>query len=228
MTNAQYISGARTRYTRVAMWLHWLIAIAIVYNLASGLMRPILPRGFFIWHISSGITILVLSAVRVAWRLTHKPPSFLPMKPWEARLAHVVHFLLYCAMILLPLSGWAMVSTKPPAGSAGATFAEQQRAAQAKGGQARGGARGPTMLWSIVKLPLIEPIQEVGRTPDGVARQHALHERIEAFHLYGAWMLLTLLLIHVGGALKHQFGDGELELARMGLGRVRRLEVRAE
>jgi len=141
------------------------------------------------------------------------------MKPWDVRLAHVVHFLLYCAMILLPLSGWVMISAKPPAGSAGAAFAEQQRATQTKDGRARGGARGPTMLWSIVKLPLIEPIQKVGRTPDGVARQHALHERIETFHLYGAWVLLTLLLIHVGGALKHQFADDEPELARMGLGR---------
>jgi len=45
-----------------------------------------LPNRFtvFQWHKSFGICVLVLSALRLIWRLTHKPPA-LPegMKCWE-------------------------------------------------------------------------------------------------------------------------------------------------
>ncbi|UAK26194.1 cytochrome b [Sphingomonas nostoxanthinifaciens] len=232
------------RYSDVAITLHWLIAIAILYNLASGLLRPVMPRGFFIFHISSGITILTLSIVRVLWRLTHRPPPLLPMAPWERGLAHTVHALLYAAMLLLPFSGWAMVSASPPAGSPGAAYADAERAAHepvqpqvapsgretkgppAPAGQGQGGGtpprkHGPIMVWGLFKLPLITPVNEIGRTPEGVPQQRALHERIETFHLLGGWILLVLLVIHIGGALKHQLIDRQPELARMGLGRGR-------
>ena len=34
-------------------------------------------------------------------------------------------------------------------------------------------------------------------------------------------LLLALLVLHIGGALKHQFIDGQSEFARMGIGRRR-------
>lgn len=223
---------ARLRYSNMAITLHWLIAIFITYNLVSGLLRPVLPRALFIFHVSSGISILVLSLVRIGWRLTHRPPPFLPLANWEARLAHVVHFALYAAMLLIPLSGWALVSANPPAGSPGASYAAQHSPKARAGGapvlqeKARPGAvqtartRGPAMIWGIVKLPLIDPINEIGRTPAGIPRQRAVHEQIERMHLIGAWTMLALLVLHVAGALKHQLIDKRNELARMGLGKA--------
>lgn len=205
--------AAYRRYTHVAIALHWIIAAAIVYNLASGLLRPVLPGGFFVLHISSGLTILILSVARVVWRLTHKPPPFLPMKGWEAKAAHVVHFLLYAAMLLLPFSGWALISANPPAGSPGAAQVAAERAAQGRP------PRGPVMFWGIVPVPLIGPVNEIGRTPEGLPEQRALHERIETTHLIGGWIMLALFVLHVAGALKHQFLDREPELGRMGVGR---------
>jgi len=226
------------RYTDVAIWLHWLIAAAIFYNLVSGLLRPVLPRGFFAFHISAGITILALSVVRVFWRLTHRPPPDLPMHAWERRLAHLVHFLVYAAMLALPLSGWALVSANPPVGSPGAAWAATHpagpppspafkpdaRSAGGPAGEGRGGGqpprpRGPTMIWGLVRLPPIAPINDLGRDAAGVPEQRALHERIETAHLIGGWLMLTLLLLHIAGALKHQFVDRERELRRMGIGR---------
>ena len=221
---------ARHRYTRVAITLHWLIAAAIAYNLSSGLLRDVLPRGFFALHISSGLTILALSIVRVGWRLTHKPPALLPMRAWERGLAHDVHLLLYGAMLAMPLSGWAMISARPPAGSAGAAYAEQLRAqrtppvVQAQPGNPQTAARpapprGAPKFWGLFDVPMIAPVQEIGRTPAGVPEQRALHERIETVHALGGWVMLALLFLHIAGALKHQYVDREPELARMGLGR---------
>ena len=54
------------RYTNVAIVLHWAIAAMILFNLATGLFNEALPRGIIAVHISSGITILALSIVRIA------------------------------------------------------------------------------------------------------------------------------------------------------------------
>lgn len=221
-------STTSLRYTNVAIALHWAIALLILYNLTSGLLHDSLPPGFFAFHVSSGITILALSVLRVVWRLTHRPPPFVAMAPWERGLAHAVHFLLYAAMLLVPLSGWAMISANPPAGSPGAAAAAAARAAKeaavhpagdGKGGGMAPRKRGPTMIWGVVKLPMIAPVADIGRTPEGLPRQHALHERIETAHVLGAYLLLALFLLHVAGALKHQFVDRQRELARMGIGK---------
>ena len=207
------------RYTRVAIILHWLIAAAIIYNLASGLLRDQLPPGFFALHISSGLTILILSVVRVVWKLTHKGPAFLPMAGWERWLARITHFLLYAAMLLVPWTGWVMISASPPAGSPGAAYVQAQRAQEAAAaGQPAPTPRKPAMFWGVVEVPKIAPVANLGREPAGVAEQRAFHEQMEETHETVALMLLFLLVLHIGGALKHQFVDRQPELARMGIG----------
>lgn len=211
--------AARRRYTRVAIALHWAIAALILYNLLSGLGRGFLPRGFFQFHISSGLTILALTLFRIVWRLTHRPPPLLPMKKWEGRLAHVVHGFLYAAMLFVPWTGWVMISASPPAGSPGAAYAQAQQAQQAAAqGKPAPTPRGPVMLWGLVEVPKIAPVANLGRAETGVAEQRAFHEQMEGVHEKVAWLLLFLLFLHIGGALKHQFLDGEPELARMGVG----------
>ena len=206
------------RYTSVAITLHWLIAALIFYNLASGLLGEFLPRGFFAFHISSGLTILALTLVRIGWRLTHKPPPMLPMARWERVLAHSVHFLIYAAMLFVPWTGWVMISANPPEGSPGRAYVEQQRAlASGKPVEHRPAAR----FWGTIKVPMIAPVANLGREPAGVPEQKAFHEQMEDLHGKLGWLMLILLVIHIGGALKHQLLDREPELARMGLGRRR-------
>ena len=207
------------RYTRVAIALHWSIAALILYNLTSGLLGAYLPRGFFALHISSGLTILALTLVRIGWRLTHRPPAMLPMRPWERWLAHGVHLLLYAAMLFVPWTGWVMISASPPAGSPGAAYAAAQHAREHPGEPAK--PRRAPRFWGVADVPMIPPVADLGRTSGGVAGQQAFREQMEGVHERVAWMLLALLVLHIGGALKHQLIDREPELARMGLGRRR-------
>lgn len=106
------------RYSGVARWLHWIIAIFVILNLVSGIGHEALPRdqrgAVMALHFSSGMTILALSLARLLWRLGHRPPP-LPdgMKGWEIKLAGATHAVLYLLMIVLPLSGWVIVSTAP-------------------------------------------------------------------------------------------------------------------
>jgi len=62
-------------------------------------------------HKSIGITVMILIALRIVWRLTHRAPG-LPadMKGFERVAAHLTHAALYGLQTLMPLSGWAMVS----------------------------------------------------------------------------------------------------------------------
>jgi cytochrome b561 len=107
-----------SKYNTVSMTLHWLIAIAIILLLVMGKVMMEIPRGdpakFTIMqlHKSLGLTVLVLTLVRIYWRLTSVVPS-LPstMKPWERWAAHGTHFVFYFMMIAIPLTGWAIAST---------------------------------------------------------------------------------------------------------------------
>ncbi|HLO93859.1 MAG TPA: cytochrome b [Burkholderiaceae bacterium] len=103
------------RYTATAMALHWLLAVAIVGAFGVGLYMSDLPLSptrlkLFNWHKWAGVAILALSALRLLWRLGHRPPADLPMPAWQARAAHAVHVLLYLAFFAVPLSGWAYSS----------------------------------------------------------------------------------------------------------------------
>ena len=101
------------RYTRVAMWLHWIIAALIVANLSIGLLRgPVtVLRGLMPAHMAIGLTVLALTLVRVGWRLAHPAPRLPATVPlWQRGAAHLNHFLLYLLMLAMPLTGWLLVS----------------------------------------------------------------------------------------------------------------------
>ncbi|OUI80523.1 cytochrome B561 [Gluconobacter sp. DsW_056] len=105
------------RYTGVAIILHWLIAAGILTLIIMGLVMdhlsldPMWVFQLYQLHKSIGITVMMLIALRIVWRLTHRAPG-LPadMKGFERVAAHLTHAALYGLQTLMPLSGWAMVS----------------------------------------------------------------------------------------------------------------------
>lgn len=99
------------RYSTVAMWFHWTIAVLVIANLAIGLLHESLLRGTMGAHKAIGLTVLLLTAARVAWRVAHRPPPLPAHTPaWERGAAHATHWTLYLLMIAMPVTGWLMVS----------------------------------------------------------------------------------------------------------------------
>ncbi len=107
-----------TRYTGIAIGLHWMTAVLIIiafglgWTLADMEFSPQKLR-WLSWHKWLGITVLGLTALRLAWRLTHPAPPLPPTVPhWQRWAAHAVHGLLYGLMFAIPLSGWLFSSAK--------------------------------------------------------------------------------------------------------------------
>lgn len=106
---------AHDRYTKTAIALHWLVAALIAVNLVLGVSMarlPISPRKleWYIVHKSIGLTVFLLTGLRLGWRLTHRPPAMVPMPDWQRRAAAAAHALLYALMFAIPISGWVYSS----------------------------------------------------------------------------------------------------------------------
>jgi len=104
------------RYSRVAVWLHWIIAALVIVNLLLGLYHEDFAKPVRAWmmffHKSTGLTVLTLTLARLAWRIGHRPPPFdAVMKRWEVRLASFLHWVFYLMLVLIPITGWLLSST---------------------------------------------------------------------------------------------------------------------
>lgn len=105
-------------YTRTAIALHWLVAVLIVGTFLVGLYMHDLPLSpmklkIYSWHKWAGVTVFLLAALRLVWRLGHQPPPLPEAMPrWQQLAAHGLHHLLYLFMVVIPVSGWLMSSAK--------------------------------------------------------------------------------------------------------------------
>ncbi|HSG95789.1 MAG TPA: cytochrome b [Afifellaceae bacterium] len=114
------LRNTETGYGLVAIIFHWTIAALFIGQVALGLIMTRLPDdepakfGLYQWHKSFGLLILLLALVRLAWRLINRVPN-LPegMTAWEQRAARLAHVFLYAAIVLVPVTGWAFVSSSP-------------------------------------------------------------------------------------------------------------------
>ena len=102
------------RYTGVAIFLHWLIALGIFCMIPLGVYMhdlPLSPQKLQLYslHKSVGVLLLLLIFIRLFWRATHRPPA-LPaaMSAKEQRIAHGMSHALYLFMLLSPVTGGLM------------------------------------------------------------------------------------------------------------------------
>lgn len=103
-------------YTPTAIGLHWIAAGLILGNLALGLYMVDLPLSpaklkFYSWHKWTGVTVFLLSAARLLWRLSHPAPALPASMPaWQRNAASASHHALYALFFAAPLTGWLFSS----------------------------------------------------------------------------------------------------------------------
>jgi cytochrome b561 len=183
-------AGGRSTYSAVAVGFHWLIAALILTNIGLawyfGSLRYPENVPPIQLHKSIGITVLLLTVLRIGWRIGHRPPP-LPthMARWERWAAKGTHYLFYLFMLAMPLSGWAMVSSSP-----------LLRA-------------HPTVLFGIVPWPTL-PFGHID--PDTL---HGLSKLFRKTHGALALLAYATIALHVAAALKHHLIDRDDVLTRM-------------
>lgn len=104
---------AKQRYNHGARMLHWLIALLVIANLLIGIFHGALEDVIRLIpvHKSIGMTVLVLSVIRVLWRFTWTHPAYpSTVTRSEAVTARMVQTLFYGLIIIMPLTGWIMAS----------------------------------------------------------------------------------------------------------------------
>jgi cytochrome b561 len=91
--------------------LHWLMAALILVALPLGVWAAETPRGpqrseILFFHKSIGMTVLVLAALRIVWRLIVGAPAYAEALGRLTHAARSAHIGLYALMIALPVSGY--------------------------------------------------------------------------------------------------------------------------
>ena len=174
------------KYTRVATFLHWLMAVAFVLMLGSGLSFDLIdmPKSFkfdlYQWHKSLGVLLLLLFFIRIAWRLFHAPPPYpSTLKKRDIIGAKIGHVGLYALMFAIPFSGWLMVSSSPYG--------------------------LPTFIFGLFEWPHIP----------GVAGDKSVNHLAGDFHEYMAYGFIALIVIHITAVFKHALIDKIKLLSRI-------------
>ncbi|WP_170135011.1 cytochrome b/b6 domain-containing protein [Acuticoccus kandeliae] len=176
-----------SRYTAGAILLHWVIAILVILQIASGYaMGSLIAEGsplqydVFQLHKSFGISVLVLTVARIMWRLFNAPPAEpASVSRLEAWAAHAVHWIFYLLLLVIPLSGWILISVTP--------------------------VQVETILYFNAHLPWPNL---PGLDALALEDRRSLTGIIDETHEILGYAMGALVLLHIAGALKHQFADG--------------------
>ena len=117
MDDAATAPDLAASYGTVAVAMHWLLAVGIVFSFLIGLSMVDLPLSpqrlrLFNWHKWLGIAVLALSAARLGWRAAGHPPPPLPAHtpPWQQQAYRGTHLVFYALFFIVPLLGWATTS----------------------------------------------------------------------------------------------------------------------
>lgn len=100
-------------YGSVARILHWLTALLILTEIPLGLLAnrwiTDIDRKvqLFSLHKTLGVAIFAVALLRILWALGQpRPASLHPERRVETLLAETVHWVLYVALVMVPLTGW--------------------------------------------------------------------------------------------------------------------------
>ncbi|WP_205623867.1 cytochrome b [Pseudoalteromonas rubra] len=100
-------------YGTIAKWLHWGTALLFLAAYVSVYYRQWFteaktPQNWTALqlHLSFGVSIAVIVALRLIWRWLNTQPTAEPGTRIEHLAAHLGHYALYAVMIIAPLTGY--------------------------------------------------------------------------------------------------------------------------
>jgi cytochrome b561 len=100
------------RYSPLNQFPHWITALCMLGLLPLAWVMVNAKHGaphvedLFNWHKTLGVIVLIVTAVRIVWRLRDPPPPYPPsVASWERRVAHAIYWLFLATLIWMPVTG---------------------------------------------------------------------------------------------------------------------------
>ena len=107
------IKNTAENYGSIAKWFHWCTALFFLAAYCTVYYRHWFtekdtPENWIALqlHLSVGVTISVLVALRIVWRNMNQNPDPVPGTKLEHWAARTGHYTLYAVMIAMPVSGY--------------------------------------------------------------------------------------------------------------------------
>ena len=189
------LKNTAANYGRVAKWLHWSTAALFLAAYVSVYYRQWFtekqtPENWTALqiHLSVGVSIAVIVALRVIWRLMNRVPDDEPGTPLAHRAAHLGHLALYAVMIVAPITGYLGTGVNTDV----------------------------FFLFEIPKFESTALFQSA--VVDGLGLDFKTFEKpIDFIHkdVLGARLIWLLVLGHVAAALYHHFVKRDRTLVKM-------------
>jgi cytochrome b561 len=111
----RYRMSKQLQYGATAKTFHWLIVALLVVQFPLGWLMPDIHRGMtpgtpMMFHISVGMLILAIIALRFLWRLLHPVAPESSLSGWQRVSSEALHWVLYGVVFAMTLSGWFFAS----------------------------------------------------------------------------------------------------------------------
>lgn len=113
-----YWRNTPTGFGWITIALHWLSFLLVLFLLVEGIymvtltyydpLYNTLPH----WHKVAGVLVLLLTLLRLLWRLTNPRPLPLPAPPWQQWSARLVHLSFYVLLLGLGVSGYIFTTAE--------------------------------------------------------------------------------------------------------------------
>lgn len=100
-------------YGSISKFFHWTIFLLVLVMIVFGFLLGDIPKEWkglaYNTHKLIGLTILLLMLLRTYWALRNPKPKLPNSVPlWQVAFARLNHFLLYLALLAMPIAGWIM------------------------------------------------------------------------------------------------------------------------
>ena len=184
--------NSREHYGLIARALHWVIALAIIMLYAIANIMQAMEPGPDKWqlydvHKSIGVIVLGLVLLRLLWRFTNPVPK-LPAgtSTWQRKAASLSHFMLYAAMLVMPISAYAA--------SKSGDFTVN--------------------IFGFYEMPdIVAWLRDTA--PELIGRKKPIHVWGNLIHEYTSYVLYALVGLHLAAALWHHYARKDGVMARM-------------
>ncbi|MFO1466599.1 MAG: cytochrome b [Steroidobacteraceae bacterium] len=181
------------RYTRVAIILHWVVALLVITNLVITWFWDHLPKPLSMpvanTHKTFGILVLGLALLRILWRVSHPPrPADLDKPLGYRRAVGALYILFYVLIVAMPLTGWIYDSAWTKA------------------------AANPINFWGLFEMPRLPWV-----TSWSVEQKETTGELFGKIHEALGYALYVLIALHLLGAVKAQWKEKRPVMQRMTL-----------